>query len=228
MRYIAIVLLISTIFGCTDTKNEVEGQWKVVGKISGYYDNILVEIGKGFPRDKSVYIDAKDNICVEEKPCVIIYILEGDRIPPTQSFSSFVKNGGWRQYRKLASWNIDKFVEWDCDRAGEERAPLSALCGLGVDEAYGAIGALAGRINVAQYCKWEANPDDEALVESFIQKIVQAPRREQFAGFVRMLSSSHPNSPDFCVTGKDRLEKDATEARAFLRNQLVTPSSLWK
>src|SRR4029077_111023 len=112
----------------------------------------FVEVNPEHAKDRQVYDDAVRNICREETHCSVAFFLRGDPAPLNQTSAFFYRSlgsgaGGWQnpEYHTLAFWRqnrisgLAEYVSWDCDRAAAENAPLQALCGRGVSEAYGAL-----------------------------------------------------------------------------------------
>jgi hypothetical protein len=102
----------------------------------------------------------------------------------------------WGDYKALAVWwgneasGMKKFTFWDCSRAGEEGSPSSALCGVGVKEAYNAAIALGSRQGIGEFCNWPLRADIPAELSAILSDMGKYGRSDQMkAGYEKMLES---------------------------------------
>jgi hypothetical protein len=73
-----------------------------------------------------------------------------------------------------------EFTSWDCERAGADGAPASALCGAGTDEAYKLLLSLASRGAIGSDCKWPARPDLEPKLKEVLAFAQKSGKADQF------------------------------------------------
>lgn len=201
-----------------------EQNWKSVGKISDGLRTKFVEVTREKAQDRETYEAAVASLCKGERICVVGFFLPGDRIPPSSSSKQFLANGGWKPYSPAAVWwsntntGATGFTKWDCARAGEAGAPLDALCGNGVKEAYQAILSMAARAGMAQACKWPTS--NAASVAAAHIANISDPRRQAFTqkAYDGMYASSlkGPNDPADCKRLRPKMEEKAKQAQTVL------------
>jgi hypothetical protein len=150
--------------------------WRVIGEFIDGEKTKFVEIKAEHAKDRVEYDNAVNTLCHEISFCTIAFFLPGDRVPANQSEKDFFAAGGWNNYPALAFWLGNRasgsflYTKWDCDRAGADGAPGSALCGPGVSEAFSAVLALSSRAGTAEACGWPKN-DDAKLTLGYINNI---------------------------------------------------------
>lgn len=229
MGFVILSSILSTIAN-KDTQvnaiNKIVG-WRTVGQISDSFK--FVEIAQGKEKDRATYDNAVNILCKNKGDCSIAFFMPGDRVPATQNFKQFFNSGQFRDYPLLALWasNLSSgsanFTTWDCERAGAEGAPLDALCGLGIREAYRAILKIAGRTGTAEACLWPTG-NGPAVAASYIASISDAGRREQFQrSYDRSYSSSRtgPDNREDCKRLRPKIE----EATKLAIKTLTLPRS---
>ena len=195
----------------------VKGEgWRLAGGLDG--DLIpFVEIDPAFAKKGAVYRDAINKICGPGRCMQVGFFLAGDRIPPNGSRSDFFSAGGWGNYAPLAVYSGAEFTGWDCERAGEEAAPLSALCGEGAHEQYTAVLSLASRDGWVKGCGLPPFGGRE-LVERFAATLPKARHDQIVSAYEEMASSSEsgPDNPSYCETLRPNIEQKAKDGRATL------------
>jgi hypothetical protein len=108
---------------------------------------------------------------------------------------------------------LAEFSQWDCNRAGIDGAPLSALCGPGVSETYNAVLKVASRTSMATSCGWPKT-DDVANFERFLATVANVPRREQYrTAFNETNTGRGPDDRSNCIRLRERIETDTRQAR---------------
>jgi hypothetical protein len=195
-----------------------DGHWQRVGGLDG--DVIpFVEIQSAAARDGAVYRDAINRLCGPGRCVQVGFFMAGDAIPPSGPRGDFFRAGGWARYRPLAIYmaGSDEFTLWDCQRAGTEAAPRSALCGEGVREQFEAVLRLAARDGWVQGC---ALPPfgGRAIVERFAAGLEATQRNQVLADYEQHYASSTngPDLPSDCQALRPRIERDAERAKATL------------
>lgn len=219
-RYSALGL-VALVAACSQSS---EQNWKPVGKISDGLRAKFVEVAREKAQDKQAYEAAIASLCKDERICVVGFFLPGDRIPPSTNSKQFMANGGWNSYSPVAVWwsnsntGATGFKTWDCARAGEAGAPLDALCGNGVKEAYQAILSVAGRAGMAQACKWPKS--NAASVAAAHIANISDPQRQAFTqkAYDGMYASSlkGPDNPADCKRLRPKIEEKAQHAEKVL------------
>jgi hypothetical protein len=101
--------------------------WRQAGGLDG--DMIpFVEVSPDKAKDGATYREAIDRLCGPGRCVQVGFFLAGDSVPPSGPRGDFFRAGGWGNYKPLAVYMGGEFTKWDCERAGEEAAPPSALC----------------------------------------------------------------------------------------------------
>jgi hypothetical protein len=200
--------------------------WKVVTQLTDGLKVRFVEITPGKQKDGTTYRDAVNSLCKDKNICVIQFFLPGDRVPATQGSREFFSNGGGLgTYPVLAMWwqnrttGLTEFTEWDCERAGVNDAPPSALCGAGIREAYMALLDLAIYAAHTKPCRWPAN-DATAIAASYISSIQEGRRKEYFQRAYDDIypgTQKSPNDPAVCRKRRAQIEASAKKAREVLK-----------
>jgi hypothetical protein len=196
--------------------------WKVVGRVPDGLKPLFVELDRTAVTKREVYEEAVRSLC-RPNLCRVMFFAPSDTTPDASSFEAFVKSGGFG-YRSLAVWSSNAsgsgdFNSWDCDRAGSDGAPLGALCGAGVREAYGAMLALAGRAGMQKACRWPAT-DDAKIARDYIARMTDPRRKEQFRNeFEGMYNGGNGRPDDLskCEDVRKRTEQTVLAARKLLR-----------
>jgi hypothetical protein len=107
--------------------------WRVIGALIDGWKTKFVEIKAEHAKERVVYDNAVNTLCREISFCNIAFFLPGDRVPANQSAKDFFDAGGWNNYPVVALWLENwasgsfEYTRWDCDRAGADGAPMSAL-----------------------------------------------------------------------------------------------------
>jgi hypothetical protein len=193
--------------------------WTLVGSLADAPKYKFVVISADHAKDRATYDSAVNALCRRNEFCTISFFLPGDRIPKSQDAQTFRTSGGFKAYPTVATWQTNDFHQWDCERAGKEGAPLGALCGDGIAEAFSAILSLAGRTGMAEFCNWPKNKSDFDLVMNYIEKLDTAERKDQFRTtyFQRYRSGvSGPDNLTDCSKLRTQVEQRAAEARKLL------------
>jgi hypothetical protein len=210
----ALTLLLGACSGPTP----IQGNgWREVGSLD---DGTIpfVEVQANKLKDGSVYQDAIRRLC-QNGGCVEVgFFAPGNALPPSGRRSSFFQSGGWGNYQPLAVYMGGEFTKWDCQRAGEDAAPLSALCGEGAKEQYDAVLDLATRDGWVRGCGLPPYGGRQ-LVEQFAEKLPEIRRRQIMSSYDEMLdeSSSGPDDPLDCEALRSNIERKAERARTTLR-----------
>ena len=195
-----------------------DGRWRSVGGLDGDFIS-FVEIQPAAAKDGAVYQDAIRRLCSPGRCFQVGFFAAGDPIPPSGNRQDFFRAGGWSPYRPLAVYvhQSGDFTNWDCERAGVEAAPLSALCGEGVNEQYGAVLALAARDGWVKGCGLRPF-GGRAIVRRFTEELDIARRNQLTNDFERHFdaSTTGPDSPSDCKRLKPKIEQSAERARAIL------------
>ncbi len=175
----------------------------------------FVEVQPDRAKDGAVYREAIDRLCGPGRCVQVGFFLAGDPIPPSGPRGDFFRAGGWAGYRPLAVYLGGEFTEWDCERAGEEAAPLSALCGEGAHEEYSAVLRLATRDGWVVGCGLPPF-GGRKLVEQYAAKLPAARREQTISAYQEMFTSSTsgPDNPSDCEALRPNIERKAEEAKA--------------
>lgn len=223
MRYIVFtVLLIGALIllfmpkggGVLDHGNH----WRQVGELGGSPYIRVVEVDAASVHNGVVYRDAVTKLCSADSDCWQVgFFLPGDQTPPSGDKSSFFSGGGWANYSPVAVWSGNEFTKWDCDKAGADDAPLSALCGTGAEEQYDAVLHLATRVGWSVGCHLPPTKD-RGLVEKFANSQKRQKRDQLVQTFDQMekASESGPDDPADCQNLKAHIEEEARDARKVL------------
>lgn len=201
--------------------------WRSIGGLGDQKTHRFVEVDPARAKQRSNYDEAAKSIC-KDRPhnnlCVIAFFLPGDRVPERQPAAAFFKAGGWANYAPLAIYSQNErtgaadFTHWDCDRAGEEGAPLAALCGPGIKDAYAAVQKVAARAGMAEGCNWPKN-QDASLTATYIAALANPERRTQFKeAFDRSFAGAQKGADEkgSCIKQRAKFEEEADQARRTL------------
>ncbi|WP_044561452.1 hypothetical protein [Azospirillum sp. B4] len=204
--------------------------WKVVGRLTDVPTTKFILVNPKHAQDPAVYREAVEAEC--GLYCELGFFLPGDKIPPNQSGNDFARGGSWSNYPTLAYFGGNKsrgkegFTNWDCARAGENGAPLGALCGKGVREGHRALLAVADWEGAAPLCGWPANGAGQEI-KSYFAGLKNPERRTVFeAEYEKYLRQSaddvraKPNVQAFCQSFRKRYEDDVTQKLEALRQAL--------
>jgi hypothetical protein len=135
----------------------------------------------------------------------------------------FFKAGGWANYSPLAvfsqneSTGVADYTVWDCARAGDEGAPLHALCGPGIKEAHGAVIKLSARSAMAEHCGWPKH-QDAPLTLDYIAALQDPGRRTQFKEAFDKTANGQkaPMNRADCAKLRPKFEEEIEQARRTL------------
>ncbi|MBR1151202.1 hypothetical protein [Bradyrhizobium sp. JYMT SZCCT0428] len=195
--------------------------WKVVGRVPDKSKPIFVELDQTAVARREIYDEAVRSLCGSAS-CQILFLAPGDPTPPSSSFKAFYDFGGFN-VRHLAYWysaqpGSGDFTGWDCERAGANGAPLSALCGDSVREAHKAILTLTIHAGTQKACGWPPN-GDEKIVGDYISRMSDKPRQEQFQSIFLQVYNGGNRRPDNlseCDNVRKRNAARLLEARKLL------------
>jgi hypothetical protein len=217
LRRISLVAVAMLATACGQSAPVQGDGWRRAG---GLDDDLIpfVEVQADRAKDGAVYRDALNRLCGPGRCVQIGFFESGDAIPPSGPRSRFFRNGGWSNYRPLAVYMGGEFTKWDCDRAGEEAAPLSALCGEGAEEQYQAVLQVATRDGWVKACQLPRF-GGRKLVEEYAATVPPARRQQMLGAYEEMLSSSTdgPDDPADCQNLRANIEQKADEAKAVLQ-----------
>lgn len=212
--FVAFTLILSA---CGATA-PIEGNgWRQAGGLDG--DMIpFIEVSPDRAKDGTIYHEAINRLCGSGRCVQVGFFMAGDQIPPSGPRGDFFRAGGWGSYRPLAVYMGDEFTEWDCERAGEESAPLSALCGENAHEEYTAVLRLATRDGWVEGCGLPPF-EGRKLVEEYAAKLPVARRDQTIRAYQEMFTSSTngPDSPSDCEALRARIERQGEESKAILK-----------
>lgn len=212
----SIVAFVVLLSACSAPAPVQGDGWRQAGGLDG--DLIpFVEVQPNRAKDAAVYRDAIDRLCGPGRCVQVGFFLAGDSIPPSGARGDFFRSGGWGGYRPLAVYMGGEFTEWDCMRAGDEAAPLSALCGEGANEEYSAVLRLASRDGWVKGCGLPLFGGRE-LVERYAATLPAARREQTISAYQEMFtsSSSGPDNPSDCEALRPNIELKAEEAKATI------------
>ena len=148
------------VIGCTNSGDQApkNANWKVIGGLTGTIWVKFIQMTFGHTQRIAANTTTPLRFFVANNPNTPFALLRSScratafRRNPS---ADFFRAGGWTDYPILAMWwqnrnsGLLHYTYWDCDRAGTEGAPLDALCGAGVREAYAAVtsphASMAGR-----------------------------------------------------------------------------------
>lgn len=177
----------------------------------------FIEVSLEKAKDGTTYREAIDRLCGPGRCVQVGFFLAGDPIPPSGPRGDFFRAGGWGGYKPLAVYMGDEFTKWDCERAGVEAAPLSALCGENADEEHSAVLSLATRDGWVKGC---GLPPFGArkLVERYAANLPVAQREQILSAYQEMFTSSTsgPDNPSDCEALKSNIERRGEESRAII------------
>lgn len=208
-----------TLAACGSSYQQGEGWTEVAGVDRDFIHVIVVEPGK--EQKRTIYDQAVEALC--DPDCYQVgFFMSGDPSPSGLSRQEFFDNGGWARYAPLAVYSDRSdggvYTGWDCVRAGEDGAPLDALCGENAAEEYRAVLNLATRDGWHTSCGLPAS-DGRAVVERFAQAQGNEERAGQLmAAFDTMYEGARdgPDDPEACNYLRSKVEDDARTARAIL------------
>jgi hypothetical protein len=195
--------------------------WREVGSIgNGVFP--LVQIDAAFAKDGSVYRDAAKQVCTAR--CFQVgFFIPGDKVPPSESREAFFEAGVWGGYSPAAIYNAGngEFTKWDCAKAGDADAPLSALCGEGAKEEFDAVLHLASRDGWTTGCGLPAT-DNRALLDKYIATLSPPKRDSLIKAYQDMLQNSQSGPDDHadCQNLRPRIEGWQKSSRAFLSKRM--------
>ena len=210
----------------TKTADRQSSGWKVAGRVpDGLLAPIFVELEGAAIKHRETYEDAVRSLCGQGL-CRVMFFAPGDPLPEAASFKAFEESGGF-DHRSLAVWSAKPdgsgdFVRWDCERAGPDSAPLEALCGEGVREAFNAVSALAERAGMQKACRWPPTSDDAKIAREYIARMTDRRRQEQFRSVFEELYNGGNRRPDNlneCGAVRKRTEQGVLTGRKLLRSK---------
>lgn len=215
------IALISVFASACSAPGPVDGDgWKQVGGLDK--DMIpFVAISPERARDGAVYRDAIDRLCGTRRCVQVGFFLAGDRMPQSGPRSDFFRAGGWSNYSPLAVYMGGEFTKWDCERAGEESAPLSALCGERIGEEYGAILGLATRDGWVKGCGLSPFGGKE-LVERYVATLQTERRAQMLSAYQEMFASAQngPDNPSDCQALRSKIEQRGRHSKKVIESAL--------
>ena len=247
MRAAALIIALIGVSGCNeDEKPPVDAGWRISGKPSKEQALRFVEIDTDKAKNRTIYDAASNWLChthARGRLCVVAFLLPGSQIPPNDGSTIRVDPpGGWSRYSKpLAIYRHEQgasgqgsYNVWDCERAGEEGAPATALCG-SLNQLYGAVLSLASRVRAGEIklCGLSTTTDGPKTL-AYIRNIDIPERQEMlqkayddFISFSRKMDDGTPNkyalvdnppvgSTAWCARYKAVIERKAIEARRVL------------
>jgi hypothetical protein len=156
--------------------------WTILRQLANDDDltTTVVQIQPEFAKDRSVYDSAVTTLCFLRKHgniCIIGFFLPGEDTPTT---GRLVK---WGDFKTLAVWwgneatTSKEYTGWDCARAGVEGAPPSALCGVGVKEAYDVASYLGLRQGIGEFCNWPFRADIPPTLSTVLSEMARYGRK---------------------------------------------------
>jgi hypothetical protein len=185
-----------------------------------YNTILIVRIDPKFAQKRSVYETAVTTLCTVRKHgnnCIVGFFLPGDDIPPRDLMPK------WGAFKPLAMWWSFRreFMIWDCDRAGVEGSPPSALCGAAVKEAYAVALSLGIRQGVGEFCNWPSREDIPPTLSSVLEDMARFGRSDFIrSGYAEaaQIGRNHPkeNGHD-CSDSQAKLDNRVDEAVAAWR-----------
>jgi hypothetical protein len=197
--------------------------WREVGSL----DNGMVpfvEVEAAFAKDGSVYRDAVGQLCAR-RCSEVGFFLPGDPAPPSGRREAFYAAGGWSNYAPAAVYDAagGGFTKWDCVRAGEADAPVSALCGEGARKEFDSVLQMAFRDGWTTGCGLRAT-DNRALLNRYFATLPRAKRAQLTAAYDDILESSRagPEHRADCRRLRARIMDDDRSARAFLTKRMAS------
>lgn len=215
--FVALTLCLSAC----NAPGPVDGNgWRRAGGLDG--DIIpFVEVSPDKARDGATYREAIDRLCGPGRCVQVGFFLAGDSIPPSGPRGDFFRAGGWGNYKPLAVYMGGEFTKWDCERAGEEAAPLSALCGESTHEEYSAVLSLATRDGWVKGCGLPPF-GGRKLVEEYAAKLPEARREQILNSYQEMLASSAggPDNLSDCEALRTKIEQRAEEAKTIIETAI--------
>jgi hypothetical protein len=217
-----VILLVRGHLSEVRDASKESAHWKLAREITGNgsISPQLVEIDPDHAKNRAIYDNAVSVLCADRSLCSSVdFFIRGDRIPPSQTAKSYNASGGVRNYPTVVRWQGGDYTQWDCERAGAEGAPLAALCGVDIRQAFSAVLSLTGRSNTAEYCGWPKNDNDRTLVRVYISNMPDHRRREYFQRAVEKYPKGGPDDPKDCTRLRPNIEKQAAEARKFLASR---------
>jgi hypothetical protein len=212
--------------GCDDPEADTRG-WTIVRQLANddQLTTTVVQIAHEFVKQRSVYDAAVKTICstrAHGNICIIGFFLPGDNTPTA---GRLVK---WGDYKPLAVWwgndatGSKEFTGWDCVRAGVEGSPPSALCGIGVKEAYDVALDLGLRQGIGEFCHWPVRGDISTTLSAVLSDMAKYGRSEQ-------MKSAYSKTLE---TGRDigRTEKgyDCNAYHAKVDTMVDAAVSMWR
>ncbi|TWB10771.1 hypothetical protein FBZ89_13240 [Nitrospirillum amazonense] len=196
-------------------------KWQVIGGLEAGVRNVFIQISPSAAKDRSAYDEALAAVCSGESGCLVAFFLPGDKVPPNEPMAKFMSEGGWRNYHPVAYWFNNAFTDWDCERAGDKGAPLNAMCGAFVEDAYSAILSVSSRTKLARFCGW-GDKGEVASVKAYISKMKDPARREQFSSkFDKNLSETYGGEASNCVALRSDVEARSEDALKFLAEHQI-------
>lgn len=217
-KVIAAGVVVLTVLGLLDGPTSLSSvpsssDWRVARSRGAVF---FVVLTPGRENKRPVYDAAIRALCTGGRACAqVSFYAEGDSVPSEQAFAA----SGFRGFNPLAVYwggSGGGFTTWDCERAGSGGAPLDALCGPGVREAFGAVLSLAGRTSTAAACGWPQT-DDAARFAAYLLTVEDPGRREQYRrAFDDRNTRGGPDDRADCIRLRERLEERASAARTVL------------
>lgn len=216
--FLGVLVVFSRLGSSVAPVQDHGNHWRKVGELGGSPYIRFVQVDAESAHDGAVYRDAATTLCGANTDCWQLGIfLPGDQTPPGDDKASFFKGSGWADYSPAAVWTNNEFTKWDCEKAGSDDAPLSALCGAGAKDQYNAMLSLATRVGWTTGCHLPATKDRE-LAERFASRQSPQKRAQLMQDFDKMAkgSESGPDDPANCQALRTNIEEKARAARKLL------------
>lgn len=224
---VAVVVLLAVLGSISGGKAKSDG-WQEVSKTSNNLtDAHFVTVDAAHMRSRSTFDAAAHKLCPTAKSgwpiCQVYVYAPGDPTPPDNlEMKGIVMPVDYR--RVLATYSTGQdgspatWGNWDCQRAGEEGAPASALCG-DLKNKFDSVASLAIRASRAVGCGWPRYDADADGARRYIQEIRNPEQRAMLKEAFDLLygtGSSRPDNPSDCTRLRPKIEADAVAARRLV------------
>ena len=190
-------------------------------------DAYFVVVDDAHQRNRLTFETAAHKLCPVAKSgwpiCQVSIYAVGNPVPPDnvnmkgilipEAYSRVLAIYSTVQDGSPASWG-----SWDCQRAGSEGAPTSALCG-NLRERFDAVIALSSRASLAVGCSWSKYEADVIGVRTYIESTRNSEERAMFTKNFNLFyrnGFSRPDSLSDCSRIRPKIEADAEAARRLI------------
>lgn len=131
----------------------------------------------------------------------------------------------WGDFKTLAVWwgndftGSKEYTVWDCARAGVEGSPPSAMCGVGVKEAYKLASSLGLRQGIGEFCNWPLRREIQTILSVVLSEMARDGHEEELKSlYARAVEDGRKSKRGYdCVAYHAKLDTMVDEALSSWR-----------